>query len=303
MSQQLTVGSLYSGFGGFDLGLQRAGMHVVWQCEIDPDANTLLAAQWPSVPNHGDVTLVDWSAVKRPDVLAGGFMCTDLSGAGKGAGLEGDTRSGITWREYVRALRALRPRYALVENVSRLLAGPSWDRGAWFGRVLGDMAESGYDAEWDCIPAAAVGADHLRDRVFIVAYPRHSTGRSAKPVLCREAGKDALLQVGSQSPGATGNGSALVPDAERRGLQGGILGCAKPQSVFPATDRRARGGLDFRRAWDPEPRVGRLAHELPRGLVAAALRGLGNAVVPAVAELIGGWIVQHAQREENARWT
>jgi DNA (cytosine-5)-methyltransferase 1 len=96
------------------------------------------------------------------DVLAGGFPCQDLSYAGKGAGIDGE-RSGL-WGEYARLIRELRPRYVVVENVTALLA-----RG--MGRVLGDLAACGYDAEWDCIPAAAVGAPHRRDRVWIVAYP------------------------------------------------------------------------------------------------------------------------------------
>lgn len=105
------------------------------------------------------------AAVGPVDVICGGFPCQDISFAGAGAGLDGD-RSWL-WREYARLVGELRPRYVSVENVAALL-----DRG--LGRVLGDLAALGYDAEWHCIPASAVGALHARDRIWVVAYPeRH----------------------------------------------------------------------------------------------------------------------------------
>lgn len=97
------------------------------------------------------------------ELIAGGFPCQDVSHAGRGAGLEGE-RSGL-WAHFARAVRELRPRYVLVENVTGLL-------GRGLGDVVADLAASGYDAEWDCIPAAAVGAAHLRARVWLLAYPR-----------------------------------------------------------------------------------------------------------------------------------
>lgn len=169
----LTVGSLFSGIGGIDLGLERAGMRVIWQAEIDPHGCAVLAKHWPHVPNHGDVTTLDWSTVDQPDVLAGGFPCQDVSDAGDRAGIDG-LRSGL-WAHFATAIRHLRPRYVLVENVTGLLA-----RG--FGRVVGDLAAIGYDAEWDCIPAAALGAPHLRARTFVLAYPRGLRGEADDPV-------------------------------------------------------------------------------------------------------------------------
>lgn len=159
----LTVGSLFAGIGGFDLGLERAGMKVIWQSEIDPYASAVLRKHWPEVPNHGDIRDITAATVERPDVLCGGFPCQDISVAGKGAGLAGD-RSGL-WFEYKRIIGELRPKFAAMENVSALL-----NRG--LERVLGDLAEIGYDAEWDCLPVSSVGAPHQRDRVFILAYSR-----------------------------------------------------------------------------------------------------------------------------------
>jgi DNA (cytosine-5)-methyltransferase 1 len=159
----MTFGSLFAGIGGFDLGLERAGMTCKWQVEIDDYASRVLAKHWPDVPRHGDVRTFptagrDWSV----DLICGGFPCQDISNAGAKRGLAGN-RSRL-WTEFARIIGVLRPRYVLVENVSALLV-----RG--MGEVLGDLASLGYDAEWHCIPAAAVGAPQFRDRVWIVAYP------------------------------------------------------------------------------------------------------------------------------------
>lgn len=159
----ITVGSLFAGIGGFDLGLERAGMRVRWQVEIDPYCQRVLAKHWPDVTRYGDIRAVDWSTVEPVDLLCGGFPCQDISLAGKGAGLTGE-RSGL-WFEYAKAIAALRPRYVLIENVSAL-------RSRGLDQVLGALASFGYDAEWHCIPACAVGAPHRRDRVWIIAHSK-----------------------------------------------------------------------------------------------------------------------------------
>lgn len=168
---KLRVLSLFAGIGGFDLGLERTGgFETVAFCEIDPFCQRVLAKNWPGVPCFEDVRTLtqeclEAAGIDRIDVITGGFPCQDVSSAGKQAGLAGE-RSGL-WYEIVRLAGELRPRFILVENVSGLLTG---ERGRWFGRVLGDLAALGYDAEWECIPASAVGAPHRRDRVWIVAY-------------------------------------------------------------------------------------------------------------------------------------
>lgn len=163
----LTVGSLFSGIGGLELGLERAGMRVCWQVEIDPFCQRVLAKHWPHVTRHSDVREVGSASLENVDVICGGFPCQDISSAGKRAGIDGE-RSGL-WREFARIIREIRPRFVLMENVSALLA-----RG--MGDVLGDLAACGYDAEWDCLPASVFGAPHRRDRIFVLAYP-HSAGR------------------------------------------------------------------------------------------------------------------------------
>jgi DNA (cytosine-5)-methyltransferase 1 len=168
----MTVGSLFAGIGGFDLGFERAGFEIKWQVEIDEYCRRVLAKHWPHVKRYDDVRRVHklglsgyacGYCLERVDVICGGFPCQDISDAGAGAGIDAGERSGL-WREMARIIGELRPRYVVVENVSALL-----HRG--MGRVLGDLADIGYDAEWDCIPAAALGAGHLRERIWIVAYP------------------------------------------------------------------------------------------------------------------------------------
>jgi len=146
------------------LGLTRAGFDHAWFCEIDPFARRILAAHWPGVPIVEDVAHVTAKSVQPVDVLVGGFPCQDVSCAGHGKGIVIGTRSGL-WYEYLRIIRELRPRFVVIENVKALLA-----RG--IGTVLAGLAESGYDAVWDVLPAAAFGAPHLRERVVVVAYAR-----------------------------------------------------------------------------------------------------------------------------------
>lgn len=156
---KLRVLSMFSGCGALDLGLERTGgFETIAFCEINPTATAILARHWPHVPNLGDVTKADFPDA---DVIAAGFPCQDLSNAGKRAGLAGE-RSGL-WREVVRAIRVVRPRVVLLENVAAL-------RSRGLGKVLGDLAALDYDAEVHCIPASHVGAPHNRDRIWIVAY-------------------------------------------------------------------------------------------------------------------------------------
>jgi DNA (cytosine-5)-methyltransferase 1 len=160
----MNILDLFSGIGGFSLGLERAGMRTAAFCEIDPHARKVLNKHWPDVPVFTDVsTLSKANLNEQIDVLAGGFPCQDISDAGRGAGLSG-SRSGL-WFEYHRLIKEIQPRYAIIENVSAL-------RRRGLDQVLWSLAEIGYDAEWHCIPASAVGAPQRRDRIWVVAYPR-----------------------------------------------------------------------------------------------------------------------------------
>ncbi|ALA48177.1 DNA methyltransferase [Mycobacterium phage Phlei] len=167
-----TVGSLFSGVGGLDLAVEEAfNARTIWQCESDKQASKVLAKRF-GVPNLGDITAVDWSNVRRPDILCGGFPCQDVSAAGLKKGIAAGTRSGL-WSYFADAIDALRPEFVVIENVRGLLNAKAneGERGSAFRRVLSDLAEVGYDAVWKVVRASDVGAPHRRERVFILAHP------------------------------------------------------------------------------------------------------------------------------------
>lgn len=164
----LTFGSLFTGVGGMDLGLERAGMVCKWQVEINEYCQRVLARRWPNVKRYGDITQLDGSELEPVDLIAGGFPCQDISFAGFGAGLDGE-RSGL-WYEFARIIRLVGPDFVLVENVAALLV-----RG--MGDVLGTLADLGFDAEWSTFTACSVGATHMRRRLFIVAHSNRLNGR------------------------------------------------------------------------------------------------------------------------------
>ena len=170
----MNVVDLFSGIGGFALGLERAGMRTVAFCECDPFCRAVLRQHWPDVPCYDDVRAVTAARIRGDgiidvDVIAGGFPCQDISQAGRGAGIDGN-RSGL-WREFARIIGEVRPSYVIVENVAALL-------GRGIGVVLGDLAALGYDAEWHCLPAAAVGAltDEIGSGLWATANGRHKGG-------------------------------------------------------------------------------------------------------------------------------
>jgi DNA (cytosine-5)-methyltransferase 1 len=240
----LTVGSLFSGIGGLDLGLERAGMKVVWHSEIDPFASKVLKKHWPDVPNHGDIKQIDWSKIERPDVICGGYPCQPFSHAGKRNGTD-DPRHLWPWVR--NAISGLRPKYAILENVRGHVSMGGLS-------VIGDLANIGYNAEWRIISAASVGANHRRDRLIIVAHPNNTGNRTSE----HDTHK---------------NKSATIQRRE-------IFTFAEPCrfSSIPQW-------------WETEPDVGRVADGVPNWL--DRIRGLGNAVVPQVAEVIGRMIVEH----------
>lgn len=234
--------SLFSGIGGLDLGLDRAGMTCVGQVELDPYCRTVLDRHWPEVPKHDDVRTAPtwWMGTGRPavDLVAGGFPCQPFSVAGRQLGTA-DERWGWPW--FYDVLRVVRPRYVLVENVAALRR----DADA-FGWVLGDLHRLGFDAQWSTVSACTAGAPHTRKRVFIVAHPR------------------------------------------REGLQG-LHQPRRTVDLQPVADAS-------RRRWQTEPDLARVADGVPRRLVLDAVKGLGNAVVPAVGEMIGGIIADDSRR-------
>lgn len=238
----MKYGSLFSGIGGMDLGLDRSGMQCAWQVEIDDYATKVLEKHWPHVPKYRDVREVGKHNLEYVDVIGGGFPCQDVSVAGLNAGLSGE-RSGL-WAEMFRIIREIRPRYVVVENVAVLLS-----RG--LDRVLADLASIGFDAEWESIRASDFGAPHERNRLFIVAYPNQKYGQTGMGIEQDRA--CTIFTSGNQE-----RFPIWVQTADRFvGMDDGVSG----------------------------------------GLYRCRVSGIGNAVVPQIAEWIGRQIVEAA----NAR--
>ncbi|MGO8242968.1 DNA cytosine methyltransferase [Rhizobium johnstonii] len=269
---KLKVLDLFSGIGGFSLGLERTGGFVTKAfCEIEEFPRRVLAKHWPKVPCYHDVRELTADVLRRDgisvDVICGGFPCQDLSLAGKGAGLEGE-RSGL-WSEYARLVDELRPEYVIVENVAALL-------GRGLDRVLRDLASIRYNAEWHCIPASAIGAPHRRDRIWIIAHAQ-SLGR------CQERSDAGGREKRSAAEGSFGGRSpqrrSVLANADRPRLEILINGEA---GEFASTIGAHQ--------WAVEPDVGRMAYGVPSRV--DRLKGLGNAVVPQVVTLIGHAILE-----------
>jgi DNA (cytosine-5)-methyltransferase 1 len=253
----MNVLDLFSGIGGFSLGLERAGMRTVAFCEIDPFCRAVLAKHWPDVPCHDDIRTLRTDGL-GVDVICGGFPCQDLSIAqGKArAGLEGK-RSGL-WSEYARVIGDIRPQYVIVENVTGLLS-------LGVGDVLGDLAAIGYDAEWQVIPAGTVGAPHIRDRWWLVGYP-HNQGQSVGALNDETSGVPRLV-----SDTDSGDRYWRLRDVQM----------GRRPVACQIADNGFRAGTE----WSIEPDVGRVAHGVPARV--DRLRALGNAIVPQIAEIIG----------------
>lgn len=271
----MNVLDLFSGIGGFSLGLERAGMRTVAFCEIDPFCQRVLAKHWPGVPVYSDIRdlsgrrLWDDGNTVSIQVICGGFPCQDISIAGLGAGLAGE-RSGL-WREYARLIGELRPLYVVVENVAALL-------GRGLDEVLGDLAALGYDAEWHCIPASAVGAPHRRDRIWIIAHARRhglegvGAGRNAPgPSLDDERRSAGRVSFAPAIADAISRQFAQLRQARRMGREEPLSGHGHWQIASEPFVRRGDHGFPNR------------AHRL---------RSLGNAVVPQIPEAIGRAIMR-----------
>lgn len=285
----MRVLDLFAGIGGFTIGLEKAGFETVAFCEIEPYAQKVLRKNWPGVKIYDDVRGITAERLAadgiRVDVITGGFPCQDISIAGAGAGLEGE-RSGL-WSECARLLRDIQPRYAVFENVTNLLNG---ERGDWFRRVLWDISSIGYDAEWHCIPASAVGAHHRRDRIWIVAYPNSNDrrrGHSAQPL-----GRDAWLESRGRCTGQSRRQSdTFLADTKSKRVEGSWSSGQQESQAHVREAILVRGRTRVRAEnWETEPAVGRVVDGFPDR--AHRLKCLGNAVVPQIPEIIGKAIME-----------
>jgi DNA (cytosine-5)-methyltransferase 1 len=286
----LSVGSLFSGIGGLDLGFERAGFEIAWQCEKDSYCQKVLNKHWPNRPCYDNIKDLHRADGPEPDadILIGGFPCQDISLAGEGAGLDGE-RSGLWW-EYCRLIRSIRPRYAVVENVPALVR-----RG--LRAVLGALAESGYDAEWQIVSAAAMGAPHIRERLFLVAIRAGDVADSEGQR--REVPHPFNDGTPNRKSDPSWDGGDVLadPTSERRNPEGCTSQAIFESGPVQRSARRSRscGG----KQWTTEPGMGRLADGVPDRV--DRIRGLGNAVVPQVAEFVAECVREHAARTRDAQ--
>ena len=256
----MRYGSLFSGTGGFDLGFDRAGLECAWQVENDPYCLRVLEKHWPDVKRYGDIREVDWDEVEKVEVICGGFPCQPVSQAGKRKA-QADER--WLWPEFARAIGALRPRFVVVENVPGLLF-----RG--MGDVLADLAAFGYDAEWQVLSAQAFGAPHLRQRVWIVAYPSFCPG-----VTSLTQSDEWQVEVGNVKGDETmahteGDGMEGERLPTEREIQVADTDGGRPWNFFSDADRESLGRIAESRnqcgQWSVEPDVGRVVTRFSLGL-------------------------------------
>lgn len=250
----MTVGSLFSGIGGLELGLEQTGeFRTIWQCENNTYASAVLKKHWPNVPNIGDITKAKWKKQEKPDVVCGGFPCQDISIAGKQRGIEHGKRSGL-WKEFVRCLRVTRPKYALVENVGRIQANG-------IKRVTKDLRRLGYTVHPVEISGNQIGAYSQRERVFFIAHSR-SIGCNNCPAADKEY---------------------EIPHNAVWGAEENIRKWAGWKRWLNKVSKAVDGQVsraDFHGMDDGLP------EELDR------IRCLGNAVIPGVAQAVGIMIIE-----------
>jgi DNA (cytosine-5)-methyltransferase 1 len=171
--QQINHGSLFSGFGGFDLAAEWMGWNNVFHCEWMPVPRQILKYHFPNSISYEDITKTDFTIHRGTiDVLTGGFPCQPYSVAGKRFGKEDERH---LWPEMLRAIREIEPRFVVGENVRGLV---NWNGGMVFDEVQIDLEDAGYEVIPFIIPACAVGAPHRRDRVWFVAHANHTRGGS-----------------------------------------------------------------------------------------------------------------------------
>ena len=313
-------GSLFSGIGGIDLGFEMAGIETTWTCEIDDWCNELLQKRFPNATHYRDVQKIGKDNLEPVDIISGGFPCQDISTAGKGAGLDGK-RSGL-WFEMWRIICELRPRWVLIENVANLA-----NKGG--ERVLHDLAEAGYDAEWQVISARDVGARHLRKRLWIIAYrqeisdtlcreleghSRNTKRKDRNTIRRRDNSKSVVQRRDTKLSNTNGNRCKDAPQSIKESSKGSsrkehLQGHQSSKSFgnVSKTNRRRKKRIPkgenqnigkFKiqtfEILKNEPELDRVAYGLSQKVdrYNDRVKGLGNAVVPQIPYQLGKRIIQ-----------
>jgi DNA (cytosine-5)-methyltransferase 1 len=281
----MKLGSLFSGIGGFELGLERAipGLETIWQVEQDKFCQRVLSKHWPHAKIYNDVRNITKNNVEPVDMLCGGFPCQDISVAGKGKGINEGEKSSLWW-EMHRIISELRPRIVVLENVPAITFRGLDD-------VLGSLAQIGYDAEWTVISAAQFGAPHKRERWFCVAYPNDHREINERG---HTKGKHLDQTQRRQGTGHTDwtCDTRFVAYPESASSQGN-------RSSFRIQSKRAKPNITIQNYWERFPTQSPLCDRndgIPNRL--ARLRALGNAIVPQCSQWIGEQILNSGLLEE-----
>lgn len=257
-----TVGSLFSGIGGLDLGLERAGFEIRWFCEADPYCRRILARHWPGVPCYEDARVLPRVLPEQVDLIVGGFPCQPVSAASLFAVGEADPRWGWPWM--LRWIETLRPKNVLIENVPGLLSTRFRHLAE---RVRSDLRVGGFEVDrWERIPAGGLGAPHKRERAFLAAH--------------RDRGQ-------SQRGGVLADLAQEAQAAQREAPQWQWIW------AYPGQLRSNLGRVGSRsQGWAPEPGVVRVADGPASRVDRSRIRAVGNAVCPPVAEAIGRELIK-----------
>jgi DNA (cytosine-5)-methyltransferase 1 len=301
--------SLFSGIGGFDLGLERAGMECVGQVEIDPFCNKVLEKHWPNVKRMGDIKNVKGDEFGTVELVCGGFPCQPFSQAGKRKGAEDDR---FLWPEMFRVIQSCGPTWIIGENVSGII-------GVELDNVLSQMEDIGYQVQTFIIPACAVDAKHRRDRVWIVGHSTSERSRKLS-IQSRQSQKtnintngaskilahtgcitERLEKCGRDEEGTcykSSGCSEMVSNTigERQQGSGKFINAMHTETI------RSRKTIDvidggIHSEWPIEPELGRVAYGIPNRM--DRLKSLGNAVVPQIVEIIGRAIMQIENIKNN----
>lgn len=321
----MKVGSLFSGIGGFDLGLEWAGMEVVWQVENDPFCLKVLNKHWPEVPKYGDIKELNAENLAKVDVIAGGFPCQSFSTAGKRRGTDDDR---YLWPEMLRIIQELRPTWVIGENVTGIVR-------LALDTVLSNLEEEGYSTRTFNIPACGLNAPHRRERVWIVAHSGYNAGESQRQ--CEQEVSEESRPSGEGQLHAQNVAYSKKCDDRRRPRKvqdkdeqqtqkrqeewSTELSCSGKDVADPKycgffrkrvpkittegifESARSSTGITGHKPsvqWTIEPDVGRVVNGIPNRV--DRLKGLGNAVVPQIPYIFGCYIQglnSSASQQEN----
>lgn len=307
----MTHGSLFAGIGGFDLGFERAGFETVWQVEINEFCRKVLAKNFPHAQRFGDIRECGKHNLQWVDVITGGFPCQPFSSAGRRMGTA-DNR--YLWPEMFRIISALRPNYVVAENVSGFV---SLEDGRVLDQVYANLEGEGYETLPPLmVPACAFAAPHRRDRVWVIAHAADAAGdgrgaRRAKPkrLIWPTGAIDGCSTSPDSYPGRESQPQGMFSDQRRRAFNcskeieipewaGGEIGQPSPLTEFTDSDptqelldrhrepgQKRRGKSTNGHGREIERDFRGMAHGVSRRV--DRLSGLGNAVVPQIAEYIG----------------